>query len=58
VTQLPDIADVQARADRVLADELYWFPVRHHSPAAARHVRAAIRAEAQARADRRSGARD
>ena len=44
MTQLPDIADVQARADRVFADELYWFPVRHHSPAAARHVRAAIRA--------------
>lgn len=39
-----DIAQVQADADRVLAEELYWFPVRHHSPAAARHVRAAIRA--------------
>ncbi len=39
-----DIADVKAAADRVLAEELYWFPVRHHSPAVARHVRAAIRA--------------
>lgn len=44
MTELPDIADVQARADRVLADELYWFPVRHHSPAVARHLQAAIRA--------------
>ncbi len=39
-----DIAQVKADADRVLAEELYWFPVRHHSPAVARHVRAAIRA--------------
>lgn len=39
-----DIERVKADADRVLAEELYWFPVRHHSPAAARHVRAAIRA--------------
>lgn len=39
-----DIDEVQARADRVLAEELYWFPVRHHSPAVARHLRAAIRA--------------
>ncbi len=39
-----DIDEVKERADRVLAEELYWFPVRHHSPAVARHVRAAIRA--------------
>ncbi|HSN25139.1 MAG TPA: DUF5682 family protein [Kofleriaceae bacterium] len=39
-----EIEQVQADTERVLADELYWFPVRHHSPAAARHVRAAIRA--------------
>jgi len=44
VIELPDIAEVQQRADRVLADELYWFPVRHHSPAVARHLQAAIRA--------------
>jgi hypothetical protein len=28
--------------DRVLGDELYWFPVRHHSPTVARHLEAAI----------------
>ncbi len=39
-----DIARVKERTDRVLAEELYWFPVRHHSPAVARHLRAAIRA--------------
>jgi Family of unknown function (DUF5682) len=26
----------------VLAEELYWFPVRHHSPAVAKHLEAAI----------------
>jgi hypothetical protein len=37
--------DARAReaVDRVLADPLYWFPVRHHSPAVARHLRAALR---------------
>jgi hypothetical protein len=35
---------VQAQADAVLADPLYWFPVRHHSPAVARHLREALRA--------------
>jgi len=39
-----DIDEVKKRADEVLEEELYWFPVRHHSPAVARHVRAAIRA--------------
>ncbi len=39
-----DIDQVKERADRVLAEELYWFPVRHHSPAVAKHLRAAIRA--------------
>lgn len=29
--------------EAVLADALYWFPVRHHSPATARHLRAALR---------------
>ncbi len=38
-----DIAEVQRRADAVLAEELYWFPVRHHSPAVAKHLRAAMR---------------
>lgn len=38
-----DIAQVQRQAEAVLAEELYWFPVRHHSPAVARHLRAAMR---------------
>ncbi len=38
-----DIAEVQRCADAVLAEELYWFPVRHHSPAVAKHLRAAMR---------------
>ena len=29
--------------ERLLSDELYWLPVRHHSPLVARHVRSAIR---------------
>ena len=44
VTAGPDIEKVKEAADRVLAEDLYWFPVRHHSPAVARHLRAAIRA--------------
>ncbi|MDB4962849.1 MAG: hypothetical protein JWP01_2848 [Myxococcales bacterium] len=39
-----DIERVREQADRVLAEPLYWFPVRHHSPMVARHLRAAIRA--------------
>ncbi|MGN6106988.1 MAG: DUF5682 family protein [Kofleriaceae bacterium] len=39
-----DLDRVAAQVDQVLGEELYWFPVRHHSPAAARHLRAAIRA--------------
>lgn len=36
-------ADAIARqADDVLAEDLYWFPVRHHSPAVAHHVQRAI----------------
>ncbi|HLL23724.1 MAG TPA: DUF5682 family protein, partial [Kofleriaceae bacterium] len=38
-----DIAAVEVAVDRLLGEELYWFPVRHHSPAVARHLRAAIR---------------
>ncbi|MCI0357639.1 MAG: hypothetical protein L0211_04025, partial [Planctomycetaceae bacterium] len=33
---------IQRQTDAVLAEPLYWFPVRHHSPAVARHVEAAI----------------
>lgn len=39
-----DAESVRRRAEEVLADDLFWFPVRHHSPAAAAHVRSAIRA--------------
>src|SRR5262249_59387388 len=38
-----DIDALQARVAAVLAEELYWFPVRHHSPVAARFARAAIK---------------
>ena len=38
----PDADAVRARTDAVLGEALYWFPVRHHSPAVARHVEAAI----------------
>ncbi len=33
-----DADAVVARAETVLSEELYWFPVRHHSPAVARHL--------------------
>jgi hypothetical protein len=39
-----DAEKVEARAHAVLAEPLHWFPVRHHSPAVARHVRETIRA--------------
>lgn len=40
---LPLDADaIAARVDAVLNDELYWFPVRHHSATVARHVETAI----------------
>lgn len=35
---------VAARARAVLDELLYWFPVRHHSPAVAHHVARAIQA--------------
>jgi hypothetical protein len=38
-----DIDALQARVDAVLGEELYWFPVRHHSPAAARFLEEALR---------------
>jgi hypothetical protein len=38
-----DPAEIARRVDAVLADPLYWFPVRHHSPTAARHLQAALR---------------
>src|SRR4029077_4826552 len=33
----------QARVESVLAEELFWFPVRHHSPVAARFLESALR---------------
>jgi hypothetical protein len=38
-----DIDALQVCAAAVLAEELYWFPVRHHSPAAGRFVEMALR---------------
>ncbi len=37
-----DAGAVQRRADAVLNEALYWFPVRHHSPSVARQLLAAI----------------
>jgi hypothetical protein len=38
------LESVRAQVEAILAEDLYWFGVRHHSPAVARHVEAAIRA--------------
>src|SRR6516225_6094095 len=41
--QLPiDVDAVHGRVDQILTAAPYWFPVRHHSPAVARHLEAAI----------------
>ena len=40
---LPDVESLTAQVDAVLNEDLYWFPVRHHSVAVARHVDRAIR---------------
>jgi hypothetical protein len=37
-----DVEAIGRQVDEVLGDRLYWFPVRHHSPAVARHLEAAI----------------
>jgi len=37
-----DIDVVKARVQQILEDELYWFPVRHHSPNVALHLKQAI----------------
>jgi hypothetical protein len=39
-----DPGDVERRVNAALADPLYWFPVRHHSPTCARHLEAILRA--------------
>jgi hypothetical protein len=41
-TNALDSDAVRAQADAVLAEPLYWFPVRHHSPAVARHLEAVM----------------
>ena len=38
-----DPAAISRQVEAVLADPLYWFPVRHHSPTTARHLQAALR---------------
>ena len=37
-----DVEHVEETVDQIIADPLYWFPVRHHSPATAIHLRATI----------------
>jgi hypothetical protein len=37
-----DYERLRAATEAVLAEPLYWFPVRHHSPNVARHLRAAL----------------
>jgi hypothetical protein len=44
LTVAVDWEGAKARVDAVLAGDLYWFPVRHHSPNTARHLEAALRA--------------
>ena len=38
-----DLDALLAKVDAVMAETLYWFPVRHHSPAIARHIADCIR---------------
>jgi hypothetical protein len=38
-----DVGALQRQVDAVLAREIFWFPVRHHSPVASRFVDAALR---------------
>jgi len=38
-----DVSALVARVDRLLGEDLYWFPVRHHSPTIARHLAECIR---------------
>lgn len=37
-----DVESIKNSVDRVLSDQLYWYPVRHHSPTVARYLQAAI----------------
>ncbi|MBX9667362.1 MAG: hypothetical protein K2X93_07070 [Candidatus Obscuribacterales bacterium] len=38
-----DIDLLKSKVEEVLSDELYWFPVRHHSPNVAFHLRRVIK---------------
>jgi hypothetical protein len=38
-----DVGALTAKVDGILAEPLYWFPVRHHSPAIARRIAQCIR---------------
>ena len=37
-----ELGSVEARTEAVLGEDLYWFPVRHHSPAVAKQLAAAL----------------
>jgi hypothetical protein len=39
---LVDVAELQRQVDAILGEDLYWLPVRHHSPIAAGFAEAAI----------------
>ncbi len=43
VAGLAQAAEIRDRTAAVLAEDLYWFPVRHHSPAVAHYLDKAIR---------------
>ncbi len=42
IADMPEVQAVAAQVDEVLGGDLYWFPVRHHSPAVARRLEATI----------------
>src|SRR5437588_9436072 len=42
LVETPDAGAIRSQVDAVLGDAPYWFPVRHHSPAVARHLEAVI----------------
>jgi hypothetical protein len=43
LAEVLDVDALRAKVEAILAEALYWFPVRHHSPAVARHLREALR---------------
>jgi hypothetical protein len=42
LAQQLEMDELEARVAKALGDPLYWFPVRHHSPMVAHHVRAVL----------------